>query len=91
LENLLQERSLTIKFNNMAKVKISNIVYRLKHDNTLEVPNSQPLIFKGGTEFHIVADVIYMGGYPLPKGLQNFLIKWVTSNPTLFVQDTRIF
>lgn len=75
----------------MANVKISNIVYRLKHDNTVEIASSQPLIFKGGAEFHIVADVIYMGGYPLPIGLQNFLINWVTSNPNLFVQDTRIF
>ena len=25
----------------MAKVKISNIVYRLKNDNTLEVPSSE--------------------------------------------------
>jgi hypothetical protein len=75
----------------MANVKISNIVYRLKHNNTLDLPNSQPMIFKGGEEFHIVADVIYMGGYPVPRGLQNFLINWVTSNPSLFVQDTRIF
>ena len=75
----------------MAKVKISNIVYRLKNDNTLDVPSSQPMLFKGGEEFHIVADVIYMGGFPIPRGLQTFLINWVTSNPTLFIQDTRNF
>jgi hypothetical protein len=73
-------------------VKIKNIVFRLKHDNTLNVPNSQPLEFKGGQEFHIVWDVLYIGGYPAtPMGLQKFLIKWITSNPNLFIQDTRIF
>lgn len=74
----------------MSKVKINDKVLRLKNDFNLSLPNTNDVFnFKGGQEFHIVADVLYMGGYPLPMGLQNFLIGWINDNPNLFVNDTR--
>jgi hypothetical protein len=75
----------------MAKVKITNKVFRLKHKKEITAPNGDMLKFKSGEEFHIVADVLYMNGYLIPSGLQTFLINWVTNNKILFVEDTRIF
>jgi hypothetical protein len=73
----------------MSRVKIVDSVYRLKNDYELRVPNADTINLKGGQEFHIVADVLYMGGYPLPAGLQDFMINWITSNPALFIGDNR--
>jgi len=75
----------------MAKVKITNRVFRLKHKKEIEAPTGDMLKFKSGEEFHIVADVLYMNGYPVPAGLQTFLINWIMNNKILFVEDTRIF
>jgi hypothetical protein len=75
----------------MAKVKITNRVFRLKHKKAIEAPNGDMLSFKAGEEFHIVADVLYMSGYLVPAGLQTFLINWIMNNKFLFVEDTRIF
>lgn len=75
----------------MAKVKITNKVFRLKHNKSIEAPNGDMLNFKSGEEFHIVGDVLYMSGYLVPSGLQKFIINWITSNQFLFVEDTRIF
>jgi len=47
--------------------------------------------FKGGEEFHIVTDVVYMQGHPLPPEMQNMFYEWITKNPTLFIDDTRQF
>ncbi len=75
----------------MTKVKIKNKVFRLKHKKEVKPPNGGLLMFKAGSEFHIVADVLYMSGYPIAPGLQTFLINWVLNNKILFVEDTRIF
>lgn len=76
----------------MPKVKITNKVFRLKHKKELKLPNSNEVLkFRAGEEFHIVADVLYMGGYLVPAGLQTFLINWILNNLFLFVEDTRIF
>lgn len=73
----------------MSRVKINDNVYRLKNDCTLNIPNMDVINFKGAQEFHIVADVLYMGGYPLPIGLQEYLINWINTNPSLFISDNR--
>ena len=73
----------------MSRVKINDNVYRLKNDCTLTIPNLDTINFKGAQEFHIVADVLYMGGFPLPIGLQEYLINWINTNPSLFISDNR--
>jgi hypothetical protein len=74
------------------KAKIGNRVYRLKNGMVLDIPNTtESLKLRNGEEFHIVNDVLYMQGFPVPTGLQAFLIKWIKDNPVLFVNDTRIF
>lgn len=76
----------------MARVNIVNRVFRLKRPHTLTSPSlPNPLNFKGGDEFHIVADVVYMGGFPLPANLQKFITDWIMGNQHLFVEDTRHF
>jgi len=72
--------------------KNSNRVFRLKHGKETMVPGvSDVLSLKDGEEFHIVADMMYMSGFPLPPGLQKPIMDWVLGNPILFVEDTRNF
>lgn len=73
----------------MSRVKVVDSVYRLKNDYTLKFPNMDDISLNGGQEFHIVADVLYMGGYPLPAGLQTAMIDWIMNNPALFIGDNR--
>lgn len=76
----------------MARAKISNAVFRLKHGATVQVPGIPDAItLSNGEEFHIVGDVIYMRGHMLPPGMQDPMIDWVTKNKNLFVEDTRNF
>lgn len=75
----------------MAKVKITNKVFKLKRKTELKAPNGEMLTFNDGQEFHIVADVLYMNGILLIPGLQKLLINWILNNKNLFVEDTRIF
>jgi len=71
---------------------IVNRVFRLKNKIDLKLDGyKQILNFKDGEEFHIVNNVLYMGGHPLPPELQNKLVKWIKDNPVLFVDDTRKF
>ena len=67
--------------------RIEQQVLRLKKDDSL--PNG--LEFKAGTEFEIVMDVVYMQGFPVPPNVQSTLYHWLTTNPQLFVDDTRKF
>tara|TARA_R110000772_G_scaffold132012_1_gene240603 strand:- start:246 stop:470 length:225 start_codon:yes stop_codon:yes gene_type:complete len=72
--------------------KIENRVYRLKQAFNLQLPGYTDVMkFPPGHEFHIVRDVLYMGGFPLPAGLQRPLMDWIFANKTLFVEDTRNF
>jgi hypothetical protein len=72
--------------------KNSNRVFRLKHGKETMIPGvNDPFQFQDGQEFHIVADMMYMGGFPLPPGLQKPVMDWVLANPVLFVEDTRNF
>ena len=76
----------------MSKVKYANKVFRLRKAMEVSFPNiPQPLQFKLGEEFHIVADVLYMNGFPLAAPFQQPIINWIESNPRLFVDDTRQF
>lgn len=71
---------------------IQNRVYRLKQAFNLELPGYTDIMnFPPGQEFHIVQNVLYMGGFPLPGGLQKPLMDWIFANKMLFVEDTRNF
>ena len=59
---------------------IANKILVLKQDSKLQ----NGLEFKAGTEFHIVMDVVYMEGFPLPMGVQSTIINWLSNNPKLF-------
>ncbi len=59
---------------------ITNKILVLKKDGKLK----NGLEFKKGTEFHIVMDVVYMQGFPLPQGLQATLMSWLINNKDLF-------
>lgn len=66
---------------------ITNKVFRLNKPHTL----MKDMSFNGGEEFHIVTDVVYMQGHPLPPEMQNMFYEWITKNPNLFTEDTRRF
>jgi len=58
---------------------ITDKILVLKKDAKL--PNG--LEFKTATEFHIVMDVVYMKGFPLPQTLQATIINWLENNKNL--------
>ena len=73
-------------------IKINNSVFRLKHAKKIIIKGiPQPFEFRNGEEFHIIRDVVYMGGFPLPTNMQELVIKWIKDNPSLFINDTRNF
>lgn len=47
------------------------------------------LEFAAGTEFHIVMDVVYMQGFPLPQNIQPTIMSWINNNPNLFKEIFR--
>lgn len=52
------------------------------------------LKFPKGTEFEIVANVVYVGGFPIQQELQPILLKWLTENmvnKSIFHEDLRRF
>lgn len=74
----------------MAKRAIGDMVLRLKQAETVNFPGiPQPMEFKSGEEFHIVADVVYMQGFPLPPAMQSAMYNWLVNNPTKFIGDNR--
>ena len=64
---------------------IANKIMVLKKDAKL--PNG--LDFKTGTEFHIVMDVMYMQGFPLPQNLQATMFSWMENNKEIFREIQR--
>tara|TARA_B100000927_G_C16042315_1_gene299583 strand:+ start:80 stop:310 length:231 start_codon:yes stop_codon:yes gene_type:complete len=71
---------------------IADKVFRLKKGENLKLEGiPQVMEFNNGEEFHIVAGVLYMKGFPLPGGFQRPLIEWILNNPKKFIDDTRIF
>ena len=76
----------------MAKRSIADRVFRLKISETVRLNGiPQDMEFKSGEEFHIVADVVYMRGFPLPAGMQTPVKNWILKNEVKFIDDTRIF
>ena len=52
------------------------------------------LKFPSGTEFEIVADIVYMSGLPLPLEFQKVIYDWLVtnmSNQNMFREDLRRF
>lgn len=45
------------------------------------------LKFPKGTEFEIVADIVYMAGYPVPLDMQKLIYNWLVAN----MKDTKMF
>lgn len=72
----------------MSRAKISDCVYRLKQSFVFDL-GPEPINLVSGQEFHIVQDVLYMNGYPVPTGLQKLMIDWITNNKQLFMLDNR--
>ena len=71
---------------------IGNQVYRLRNYAELQMPGyADKLKFQGGQEFHIINNVLYMGGHPVTTNMQVHIVNWITSNPNLFIGDTRKF
>ena len=68
-------------------IMIANRVYRLLKDSRLQ----NGIEFKAGQELEIVMDMVYVQGYPLPLNVQATVYNWITSNPTIFKDDTRNF
>jgi hypothetical protein len=66
---------------------LKNGIYVLKSEATL----SNGLIFKQGQEIEVVANVVYMGGFPLPFNLQAKILNWMSDNLSLFKLDNRNF
>jgi len=58
----------------------ANRIFLLKRDHTLK----NGLSFKSGVEFHIVMDVVYMSGFPVPSNVQQQLLSWILDNQSLF-------
>jgi hypothetical protein len=76
----------------MARVKIVNTVFRLKRGGKFKLPGIKDEVeFTNGQEFHIVSDLLYMNGFPVPGPMQGPIINWVINNKRLFVEDTRNF
>jgi len=68
----------------MGKV-IQDRIYRLKKATNL----GGNLEFPDGQELHIVNDMVYVGGWPLPPELQDEVYTWITKNEKLFLIDER--
>lgn len=64
---------------------ISNKILLLKKEAKLK----NGLEFPAATEFHIVMDVVYMKGFPLPQSLQATMMTWLNDNPRLFKEIHR--
>jgi len=69
---------------------ISQKIVKLKSDQKLKMGRDE-LDLPKGTELEIVADVVYMQGFPVPPNMQATLYNWIVDNPTLFRVDQRRF
>lgn len=70
---------------------IKQKILRLLKDSDL---GKYDMKFPAGTDFEIVADVVYMSGYPIPLEFQKFVYTWLTSNmddKNMFFEDLRRF
>jgi len=72
----------------MSKVKINDCVFRLNQNHQLKI-GTDIINLETNQEFHIVSDVVYMNGYPIPYAMQRFFIDWILNNKELFNLDNR--
>ena len=64
---------------------IQSRVFKLKKETTLK----NGVKFPAGQEIEVVMDVVYLGGFPLPKNMQSITLSWIKENPQLFEDITR--
>lgn len=64
---------------------IANKILLLKKEAKLK----NGLEFPAGTEFHIVMDVVYMQGFPVPQSVNSTIMNWISDNPNLFKEIFR--
>lgn len=69
-----------MSYNKQKSYMITNKIVVLKKD--ANATNKLP--FKANDEFHIVMDVVYMNGFPLPMEFQPIIINWIQDNGKLF-------
>lgn len=62
-----------------------NTVHILKEDKEVK----GMFQFKKNQEFHIIRDVVYIGGHPAQFSTQGVLLEWIKTNPMLFILETR--
>jgi hypothetical protein len=68
-------------------IQIKNKVYKLK--KAAEVAKNMSL--PAGQEIEIVMDVVYINGNMVPPNIQDMFYNWVTKNPDLFDNITKIW
>jgi hypothetical protein len=68
-------------------IQIKNKVYKLK--KATSVAKNMPL--PAGQEIEIVMDVVYINGNMVPPNMQDMFYNWVTKNPDLFDNVTKIW
>ena len=64
---------------------MNGIVYRLKKNVVL----GNGIELKAGQELEMVMGVVYMGGFPIPKEMQQLFINFINNHKDLFIDDTR--
>jgi hypothetical protein len=65
---------------------IDDKVYKAKKDLT----GPFNITIKKNDELHIVRDIVYVNGYPLPFDMQTTIYDWLKNNEN-FEDDTRVF
>jgi hypothetical protein len=64
---------------------MNGIVYRLKKNVVL----GNGIELKAGQELEMVMGVVYMGGYPIPKEMQQLFINFINNSKDFLTDDTR--
>jgi hypothetical protein len=64
---------------------MNGIVYRLKKNVVL----GNGIELKAGQELEMVMGVVYMGGYPIPKEMQQLFINFINNYKDFLTDDTR--
>lgn len=66
-------------------MKYLNKVFTIQKDTQL----TKSIELKKGQEIEVVRDVVYMGGYPIPFGMQDLFLQWVITNEKSLIDKTR--
>jgi hypothetical protein len=67
---------------------IKDKLVKLKQAHTIAGDHGLPEM-PANTEFHIVNDMVYMNGHPLPPTIEPVFYKWIEENPSLFTLMAR--